>query len=155
MCDSTREVLNVKRKPIHISQIPEETKDSIHLYINGIENEITHDTTIVVNNIEINPLTNIPQMTIEGFLYYKGDILKVLIEREQSNQDDELCCGDNCVSTNGNLTQQTDYAIRENNSSWFAHFYPNEERITTLRYTFNFEGLNPIILTVQYDSRKE
>lgn len=146
MLDGNREVQAVRRSRLQpLSDTP------LTLTIDGI-GEINSNTIITVTDVETNALTSKPQMSLTGMLLYNG-VLWVTIEREQETEQDQLCCGDKCVYSNGKKTQKIDFSI-SGLSYWYTHFNPEENQHQTISYTFNSESIHPLKLIVNYNPKQ-
>lgn len=144
LLDSDRKVIAAKQVQPQIL-----TTQQFTLSVNGI-GEITHDTTITITDIEENIFTGKPQMGIDGVLAFDGT-LYVDIQREDTNVDDQFCCADKCINSDGERIQQLDFNVK-GISSWFTHLTPEETKDYTITYTFNSHSTKPLRLTVVYSA---
>ncbi len=111
--------------------------------------EITADTIIEISEVQINPLTGKYQIELTGMIAFKGT-LNVGIERSDSDSNDQFCCGDKCVNTNYEVSQQLTFQLA-GLSKWFTHVVFDQPAEYTIHYTFSpNNGQPPLILTVKY-----
>lgn len=142
LMNEDKEVLNVKQiTPTLLTHNP------LILSVNGI-GEITHDTTIIVTEVEKNIFTGENEMGINGMLGYNGK-LYVDIERENTEVDDQFCCADKCINTDYEHKQELDFTV-SGMSQWYTHLTPTDHTDYTLTYVFNSHDTQPLRLTVIY-----
>ena len=141
LLDDDKQVVAVKE----ISFPDQQTK--FLFSINGI-GDITNDTVIEVSDVQINPLTKRPEIELHGMLAYEGT-LKINIDRDNSDSDDQFCCGDKCTSTNWEKHQEMSFSIN-GISNWFTHVAFDQPAEYTILYTLNADSEKPVSLTIKY-----
>ena len=109
---------------------------------------ITHDTTIVIDQVQLNPISGKQEMQIEGMMVYNGTF-SVIIEREDILPQDQFCCSGRCINTNSEKVQELSFAIN-GIAEWYAHFVAQKSGEYKITYILNAKSINPIKLTVIY-----
>lgn len=118
--------------------------------------EISGDSLeIVVNEAELNPMTEKMVMEVEGSLLISdavNDALAVSIIRSEAGLVDEFCCGTDCRGGNGETSQRGSYDVSGwvGPQDWYIHFTPNAAGANvTIRYYFS-DGVNQKLLIVHF-----
>ena len=116
--------------------------------------DITKDTTIIVTEFEYDEDLEEAEMGVEGVIYSDdSENINVSITRSSEGIIDQFCAAGNCVSGNGELSQELSFTIgsMETMRHWFTHYTPLAIGKETIVYTFN-DGINPALsLTIEYD----
>lgn len=143
LTDSEGAVLAVKRTE---AAAPKDDRP-LQVIVDGV-GTLPSDTTVVIGEYTVNPLTGKPLMEITGSVFCQG-VLTVVVERDDALYEDQFCCADMCVNTDYESVQRIQFSVKDM-SRWFAHFTPEEPGTATITYIFAPDNINSRRLTVEY-----
>ena len=120
----------------------------MQLMVNGV-GEILSDTTIVVQESNLNLLSGKIEMKLEGAI--RGvDALRVVVTRSDKGLEDEFCALGACLMGDGEPEQVFDLTAFDDSDKWYVHYMVEKEGAYTVSYKFiNYSRV--VKLTVVFD----
>lgn len=103
---------------------------------------------ITVDKAHEDPFSGEMTMELKGDLVCL-DSLHVSIVRSEAGLEDEFCCSGQCRKGNNETSEQFNY-MPAGTATWFAHFFPTENKQATIVYTFS-DSNESRSLTVHYN----